>query len=209
MNKKFIELQASEWITEDYTDYIKFISEDDYKYNLIEIIEEFYINIENGKEKEFNNILEKIMIDNGGIAEDYKLLDDDLKYILDYKYEFNHYITSEELENLCNKLSLYIDTVGYSPWCYFIAPNAEYYQLANDLYNGYNFYDVFILDEKGLIIDQLANCYIASDEDLEEYAQDYFGISPKDILLVDNEESKYFDFKKVKKVIKEYKFTEL
>lgn len=208
MNKKYIELQVCEWLTEDYTDEIKYINKYDYRYNLIEIIEEFYINIENGQQEEFNKILEKIVIENGGIAEDYELLEEDYTYILDYKEEFNHYITNEELTELCNELSVYIDTVGYSDWCYYIAPNKEYHQLANDLYNGYNFYDVFILDEKGEMIDQLANCYITNDDDLKIYANEYFRISPNDILLVDNKESKYFDFKKVKKQVKEYEFIE-
>lgn len=206
MNKKYIELQVSEWLTEDYTDEIKYINKDDYKYNLIEIIEEFYINIENGRQENFNKILEKIMIENGSIAEDYELLEEDYKYILDYKEEFNNYITNEELTELCNELSVYIDTVGYSDWCYYIAPNASYHNFASDLFNGYNFYGVFILDEKGLIIDQLADCYITTDDELIELVQDYFSIDEKDILLIDNEESRYFDFKKVTKQVKEYEF---
>lgn len=209
MNKKYIELQVSEWLTEDYTDAIKFINKEEFKYNLIEIIEEFYINIENGRQENFNNILQKIMIENKGITEDYELLEEDYKYILDYKEEFNHYITNEELTELCNELSLYIDTVEYSDWCYYIAPNEEYHQLANDLYNGYNFYDVFILDEKGEIVDQLANCYITNDDELKIYANKHFGISPQDILLIDNAKSKYFKFKKVKKQVKEYEFLEI
>ena len=206
--KKYIQLDYSQFIGEGYTDVIRFISKDEFNYNLIGIIKEFYKNIMGGKEEEFNKILKKIMLENGGIVEDYGLLEEDYKYILDYKEEFNQYITNEELEELCNELSLYIDTVGYSPWCYYIAPDEKYHQLANDLWNGYNFYDIDILDEKGGMVDCLANCYITSNEDLKIYADEYFGISENDILLVENSCSEYFDFKKVTKQVKEYEFLE-
>lgn len=208
MIKKYIELNTSIWLPEDYTDEIRFISKKEFNYNLIEIIEEFYINIVTGTEKEFNKKLEKIMLNNNDLITDYELSEEDKKYILDLKEDFNNYITNDVLEELCNELSVYINTAGYSDWCYYIAPDSTYRSFANDLWDGYNFYDIAILDEKGRMMDSVSCCYITNEDELIHLVNDYFSIDEKDILLVKNAESQYFDFKKVKKQVKEYEFFE-
>ena len=89
------------------------------------------------------------------------------------------------------------DTVGYSPWSYFLAYKDVSLTYITDLYEGWHFYTLLHLDESGEVIDSIGEVYLGEDSyTLAEAVKDHFGLD--DFYLVDNEESTYQDHKKVK-----------
>ena len=71
------------------------------------------------------------------------------------------------------------------------------YSFITDLYEGWNWYYLELLDEEGNTIDSVGGCYIPELSDLHSYVKDYFGLEKNDYWLVDNMEAEYYDHKKV------------
>ena len=95
---------------------------------------------------------------------------------------------------------LQIGTVGYSPWSNFIAPMDVSKSFIRDLWEGWNFYTLILLDENGEVKDSSYEVYIPDTEELKEVVYNYFGIT--DFYLVDNNEASYMDIKKVREIPK-------
>ena len=89
-------------------------------------------------------------------------------------------------------------TVGYSPWSYVLYAKDLKHSYVNDVYEGWNFFSIATLDAQGDVVDSIGFVYLDGDYTLEEAVNDNFGI--EDFFLVDNEESKYIDHKKVNKI---------
>lgn len=91
---------------------------------------------------------------------------------------------------------------GYSPWTHYITFDYMDYGYIQDLWEGYNHYDITLIDSvTGDMIDSICQCYILDDKELKTCILEHFGIS--EFYLVDNEASKYFHHdKKVKEVAK-------
>ena len=127
----------------------------------------------------------------------YELLDDGFVYeILEYIQE-----DKEFLEKIASLYDCVFGTVGYSPWAYYLAWGDVERSFIRDLYEGWNWYHLALLDEEGNFIEAVGGCYIPELSDLHSYVKDCFGLEENDYWLVDNEEAKYYDHKKVKELI--------
>lgn len=126
----------------------------------------------------------------------YELLDDGFVYeILEYLQE-----DKEFLEKIASLYDCVFGTVGYSPWAYYLAWGDLERSFIRDLYEGWHWYHLALLDEEGNVIESVGGCYIPETSDLHSYVKDYFGIEKNDYWLVDNTEATYFDHKKIKEV---------
>lgn len=126
----------------------------------------------------------------------YELLDDGFPYeILEYLQE-----DKEFLEKIARLYDCVFGTVGYSPWAYYLAWGDLERSFIRDLYEGWHWYDLTLLDEEGNPIDSVGGCYIPDVNELHSQVEDYFGIEKNDYWLVDNMEATYFDHKKIKEL---------
>ena len=113
---------------------------------------------------------------------------------------------TEIIEDFFKANDLVFNTVGYSPWSFVLYPKDLKHDYVNDIYEGWNFYSIATLDAQGDVIDSIGFVYLGDDSyTLEDAVKDNFGI--EDFFLVDNEDSKYIDHKKVNKIAHvEYSF---
>lgn len=111
----------------------------------------------------------------------------------------------DNIEDFFRANDLEFSTVGYSPWSYVLYAKDLKHDYVNDVYEGWNFYSIATLDAQGDVEDSIGFVYLGGEYTLEEAVEDNFGI--EDFFLVDSDESKYIDHKKVKKIAHvEYSF---
>lgn len=184
--------------------------------------------------RQFFKFFEKEDIDKNIIIEfweneeyfDYNTEDLELDYDTCKKEMMTYYHKSvdfeeflDRIEDYLNNETLFIDfplfcgynagIVGYSDWTYYIAPYDINEDFVRDLWEGWNFYDIAILNDTGEVVDSVCECYISNNEELEDCIKCNFGIEKEDIKLIDNECSRYFDFKKYKMIPASYNFMEV
>ena len=101
-------------------------------------------------------------------------------------------------EKFLDFLGLETFTVGYSPWSLVVTykgSNREFYE---DLYNGWNFYDLIMVDQYGNMIDAVGGFYIRNEKELYDVVADHFGL--EEFKLVDNDEADGFDLPKAETI---------
>lgn len=101
-------------------------------------------------------------------------------------------------EKFLNFLGLEAFTVGYSPWSLVVTYkgcNQEFYE---DLYNGWNFYDLIMVDQHGEIVDAIGGFYIRNEKELYDAVAENFGIA--EFKLIDNDEADAFDLPKAETI---------
>lgn len=233
---KYIELQPTMYI-EDYTVDVKYLG-DSYDYNeLIDFIKINQGITQRVKEFSFNTFFDFFEKNNYNKKALFDLINEQFEYLDDEELEKMSYEEQkEEISNYYGKLDFdpiqeityylgivenefirkYLEylgfqygTIGYSNWSYYIALDDVEHEFIQDLWEGWNFYDIAILDDKGEYIDGLCCCYIRNNEELTECIKDNFGIKKEDIKLINNDSAEYFDYSKVSKIVKEYEFIEI
>ena len=108
--------------------------------------------------------------------------------------------SSDDLtEAFIDYLGLQTFTVGYSPWSYAITFKEHDRAFYNDLWNGWNFYDVAAVDEQGQTVDAVGAYYIQTDQELRDAVKDCFGFDS--FKLINNEAAAGFDIEKAGTVI--------
>lgn len=180
MNKDYRNIDITE--TEILINYLKSINDGE---DLLESFIEVY-EIENDDEDYIDFYT---LIEDGYIYEIFEFLENDVAY--------------NDLENIYNDIcelnNCKFGTVGYSNWTYYIAYDDVDVEFVRDLWEGYNFYILETIVD-GEVEDSVGGCYIPNVETLDQYVLDHFGIQSNDYYLVDNDESTYYDKKKVKEI---------
>ena len=124
----------------------------------------------------------------------------------DFFYEDPEFFIAEIIDNPEKTFEFFeangiqAGTVGYSPWSYYVAPMDVSRSFIQDLWEGWNFYSVSLIDENGESKDSYHEVYIPDTDELKEVVYNDFGI--KDFYLVDNQEAEYMEHKKVKEIQK-------
>lgn len=101
-------------------------------------------------------------------------------------------------EAFLSYLGLEAFTVGYSPWSLVVTYkgcNREFYE---DLYNGWNFYDLIEVDQYGELVDIIGGFYIRNEKELQQAVEENFGL--EEFKLIDNEEADGFDVPKAETI---------
>lgn len=116
-----------------------------------------------------------------------------------------YYIECEqhiELGSLTEKFLDYIGleayTVGYSPWSLVVTYKDSDREFYEDLYNGWNFYDLIQIDEHGELIDIIGGFYIRNEKELQQAVEEAFGFT--DFKLIDNDEAGAFNLPKAETI---------
>lgn len=102
-------------------------------------------------------------------------------------------------EAFLDYLGLEAYTVGYSPWSLVVTykgSNREFYE---DLYQGYNFYDLVQVDQHGELIDIIGGFYIRNEKELYDAVVGNFGID--EFKLIDNDEADAFKLPKAETIV--------
>lgn len=221
MKINIIELQYEDgyWDTDMFTD-IKYFD----SFNGLELVKkanEIYTEGLGEEERTSSEMIKNWYKDEKDLAELVKQLQDDyideedlenFETIEDFMYEDEGYFLDEIfegdtkiIEDFFRANDLEFTTVGYSPWSFVLYAKDLERDYVNDVYEGWNFYSIATLDEQGDVEDSIGFVYLGGQYTLDEAVKDNFGI--EDFFLVDNEESKYIDHKKVKKIAHvEYSF---
>ena len=101
-------------------------------------------------------------------------------------------------EKFINYLGLQTFTVGYSPWSRVVTFKEQSPEFYNDLWNGWNFYDVAAVDEQGEVIDAIGWIYARTDQELRDEVKVYFGFDG--FKLINNEAAQCFDIEKAETI---------
>lgn len=149
-------------------------------------MEELFANYLKGQEEKYTRIL----LEEYELEGYYELEDiednEDFKQLLednrDFLEELLYFISKEEnkkeddiINELLNQVDYTFDTVGYSPWSYYIAPSDLDYFYIQDLYNGYSFYTVELI-QNGESCDIVDYAYLNNLEDLDKFIKSAWGI---------------------------------
>ena len=118
----------------------------------------------------------------------------------------------ELIEQFCEKNEFSFDTFGYNPWCYGIYSKRLHKGYVNDIYEGYNFYDLELLecDEEGELetVASICGFYLLNDEDLKESIIYTFDVKEEDIVIINDLQGSqdFNNFKKINtiKIVKEF-----
>ena len=95
-------------------------------------------------------------------------------------------------------LGLQTFTVGYSPWSRVVTFKGQDPEFYDDLWNGWNFYDVAAVDEQGEVIDAIGWIYARTDQELRDEVKGFFGFD--NFKLIDNEAAIGFDIDKAENI---------
>ena len=101
-------------------------------------------------------------------------------------------------ERFLDYLGLQTFTVGYSPWSRVVTFKDQDQEFYNDLWNGWNFYDVAAVDEQGEVIDAIGWIYARTDQELRDEVKGFFGFD--NFKLIDNEAAIGFDIDKAENI---------
>ncbi|AXY81281.1 hypothetical protein AVP_165 [Aerococcus phage vB_AviM_AVP] len=161
-------------------------------------LEELFAKYLEGQEEKYTRILLEGYELNGY----YELEDiednDDFRDLLednrDYLEELLYIISQEEnkseddiINELLNQVDYTFDTVGYSGWSYYIAPNDLDYNYIYDLYHGYNFYTVELI-QNGESLEITDFVYLNSLKELDDFIQSTWNLEEYEIDQEDLEE---------------------
>ena len=105
-------------------------------------------------------------------------------------------------EKFLDFLGIQTFTVGYSPWSRVVTFKYHDTEFYNDIWNGWNFYDVAAVDEQGEVIDAIGWIYARTDQELRDEVKAYFGLD--NFKLINNEAAQCFDIEKAE-TITQYK----
>lgn len=112
-------------------------------------------------------------------SEDFRTMLEDNRDFLD---DLLYYISQEEnkseddiINELLNQVDYTLGTVGYSQWSYYIAPSELDYFYIHDLYHGYSFYTVELI-QNGESYDITDYVYLNNLEDLDKFIKSAWGI---------------------------------
>ena len=101
-------------------------------------------------------------------------------------------------ERFLDYLGLQTFTVGYSPWSRVVTFKEQGPEFYNDLWNGWNFYDMAAVDEEGEVIDAIGWIYARTDQELRDEVKVYFGFD--NFKLINNEAAQCFDIEKAETI---------
>lgn len=101
-------------------------------------------------------------------------------------------------EKFIDYLGLQTFTVGYSQWSRVVTFKGQNPDFYNDLWNGWNFYDVAAVDEQGEVIDAIGWIYARTDQELRDEVKGLFRFDS--FKLVDNEAAIGFDIEKAENI---------
>ena len=101
-------------------------------------------------------------------------------------------------ERFLDYLGLQSFTVGYSPWSRVVTFKDHDQEFYNDLYNGWNFYDLIEVDQHGDLIDAVGAYYIRTDQELRDAVKDCFGFDS--FKLIDSDGTDWFDIEKAETI---------
>ena len=101
-------------------------------------------------------------------------------------------------EKFLNYLGLEAFTVGYSPWSLVVTYKGSNQEFYEDLYNGWNFYDLVQVDQHGELIDIIGGFYIRNEKELYDAVAGNFGL--EEFKLIDNDEADGFDLPKAETI---------
>lgn len=123
------------------------------------------------------------------------LLEEDIENISTIDdIEYKVYVTNRHIDAIVNNFNFSFTAVGYSPRSYVLYHNDWDIWYIEDLYNGYNFYDIseYIINDDGSLNwnDTIGNCYLPSDKDIVDFICGQFNIGAE-WSLWDNDEVKY------------------
>ena len=111
------------------------------------------------------------------LLEDNRDLLEDLLYIISQEENKKE---DDIINELLNQVDYTFDTVGYSPWSYYIAPSDIDYDYIYDLYHGYNFYTIeLIIDDDSYEITDYV--YLNTLEDLDKYVKELWSLREYDL----------------------------
>lgn len=125
---------------------------------------------------------------------------------------FEYVITeTEDIQKMMEANDFQMGTVGRSQWTHYIMPNRiTNYNLPLDMWEGYNFYTVSLLDidKDGKYLGYKESLHFVYAPDIEEIfttITDMFGLTKEDIHLVNNDITQHLlNFNKVNKSTKTY-----
>lgn len=109
-------------------------------------------------------------------------------------------IEIKDFEIIAELFDCNFGTVGYSPWAYFLSWKDVDHNFVRDIYEGWNWYSLQLLDMEGNFEDSISGIYAASEKDLLTAIKDHFGLSEKEFYIVDNDNTTYFNLEKVKEI---------
>ena len=101
-------------------------------------------------------------------------------------------------EAFLDYLGLEAFTVGYSPWSLVVTYKDSDREFYEDLYNGWNFYDLVQVNQHGELIDIIGGFYIRNEKELYDAVVGNFGID--EFKLINNEEAQGFDLPKAETI---------
>lgn len=103
--------------------------------------------------------------------------------------------TEGEKEQVFYDLGLQIGSVGYSNWATIIADKDLNMDYLRDLWDGYNFYDIYIHDNQGYVIDSISKLWYPDLrlEDIQADIKEYFNIDKP--VFIDNDIIQYISGK--------------
>lgn len=105
--------------------------------------------------------------------------------------DYNVYVMDMHINAIVNEFNFSLATVGHSPWSYVLYDSSWDINIINDLYNGYNFYNIleYSINDDGSLEynDTINNCYLPCDKDIVDFINCQFTTSPE-WSLWDNDE---------------------
>lgn len=165
-------------------------------------LEELFASYLEGQEKAYTQELLELGLDEYYTLEDIEsnedfkdLLEDNRDYLGELVYcisENENKSENDIINELLNQVGYKFDTVGYSPWSYYIAPIDIDYFYIQDLYHGYSFYTVELIqdNEPYEITDYV---HLNTLEDLDKYVKELWSIREYDLDQEDLEEYERLD----------------
>ena len=154
-------------------------------------LEELFASYLKGQEKKYTRILLEeyelkgyYELEDIEDNEDFRdLLEDNRDLLEDLLYIISQEENKKEddiINELLNQVGYTFDTVGYSPWSYYIAPSDIDYDYIYDLYHGYNFYTIeLIIDDDSYEITDYV--YLNNLEDLDKYVKELWSLREYDL----------------------------
>ena len=113
-----------------------------------------------------------------------------------------YYMEQEGYSNLADKFIDFLDlqtfTVGYSQWATAVTYKGDGREFYQDLWDGYNFYDLSLHNAEGELLDSVGGFYLRSTADLQEAVESYFGLT--EFKLIDNMEADNFEIEKAETI---------
>ena len=192
---RFIEVKYCYWTDEDYADFLKFFS--DYR-DALKFADYWAEESKDHRAISLKSLGGFDKVKKGEVLESFKehvscfqeveeeeeagKIDDLEAYI---EFSLGNYWRDYLIDGLTyhndNLLDEYLEFLGFEVYSFdggaCISAYSDY-DLAYDLWNGYNFYDLALVDEEGEVIDAASMCYLPDRRDFAIYTNDCFGLEP-------------------------------